>query len=451
MYPSCNREKFRLDAGYIAPENSRSSSDRLRCLFEEQRQDEKSQGADEASPCKCSGGSTPQPPGVDKSCQAGDASAFADIERAGDAQIVSLRAPLACKGGCANSATNESSVAASTAAVVEEEVERRMVPVLAAAATAEGGAATWANAFFSARQLIHTALLSLFEHTTTLLGAEGGSKHALVEILSKRLEGAGSNSPGAQESNAVVPWVPGETNTEASTALEVLQDGVKSTIEGIRSALAGHATRTVPQATAVSTAVQHATTASQTEKEREIVELQKGVDFGQEVCTRRCTGGVEIGEPDERSSERSVGAGGADAAPAWEGGRSGWGSFGRKSDGDRERRRQLPNDAMVEELKQKSDVLSEALQRAETEKEDLKRSLTQRFERQQVRVWRWSDSMIGVSDAFGVVRKSVRGLSVSTWGKVTALVYECKRKHLAICAESERPAACEWSTVPAER
>lgn len=331
---------------------------------------------------------------MDKSCQAGDASASAEMERAGDAQLVSLCAPLACEGGCANSATNESSVAASTAALVEEEVERRMVPALAAAAAAKRGAATWAKTFFSARQLILAALLSLFEHTTTLLDAEGNSKHALVEMLSKRLEAAGSLDPDAQESNAMVPWAPGETNTEASTALEVLREGVKSTIEGIRSALAEHATRTVPQATAASTAVQHATTASPTEKEGEIVELQKGVESGQEVCTRRCTVEVEVGEPDERSSERSVGAGGADAAPAWEGGRSGRASFRRESDGDRERRRQLPDDAMVEEFRRKSDVLSEALQRAETEKEDLKRSLTQRFERQQVRVWRLSDSMI---------------------------------------------------------
>ena len=353
--------------------------------MEEQRQDEKSLGADEAPPCRCSGGCTPQPPGVDKSCQAGDASASAEEERAGDAQIVSLCAPLACGSACANSITNESNVAASTDLVVEEEVERRMAAVLATAAAAEGRVAAWTRAFSSARQLIHKALLSLCEHTTIQLGAQSDSKHALIEMLSKGLEAASSNGPGAQESNAVVPWVPGESKSDASTALEVLRDGVDSAIDGIRSALAGHATRIVPPVAAASTAVQHATTASQTEKEMEVAELREGVKFGREVFTRQCTVGVQVGNPDERSVERAVGVGGADAAPAWEGVRIGRCSFGRKSDG--ERRRQLAGDAMVEELRRKSDVLSEALQRAETEKEDLKRSLTQRFEREQVKAW----------------------------------------------------------------
>lgn len=362
-------------------------------MEEQRREEKKSQGAKEAPPCgRCSGGGTTQPPGVDKSCQAGDASASAEEERAGHAQLVSLCAPLACGGGGgggANPTTNESSVPASTSIAVEEEVERRMVPVLAAAAAAaaEGGAAAWASAFSSARHLIHETLVSLCEHTTTLLGVEGDGKHALVEMLSGGLEAASSKGPGAQESKAVVvPWVPGEAKTEASTALEALRDGVESAVDGIRSALAGHAMRMVPPAAAASAAVQHATTASQTEKEREAVQLREGVEFGEEFCSPQCTGGVRVVEPDERSAERAAGACRADAAPAWEGGRSGRGSFGRESDGDRERRRQLAD--VVEELRRKSDALSEALQRAETEKEDLKRSLTQRFERQQVKAWR---------------------------------------------------------------
>lgn len=401
MYASCYRKNSGLTRDISPCVFRAQSSGRLRCLLEEQRREEKSQGAKKAPPCgRCSGGGTPQPPGVDKSCQAGDASASAEEERAGHAQLVGLCAPLACGGGggCANPTTNESSVAASTSIVVEEEVERRMVPVLAAAAAAEGGAAAWARTFSSARHLIHETLVSLCEHTTTLLGVEGDSKHALVEMLSGGLEAVSSNGPGAQESKAVVPWVPGEAKTEASTALEALRDGVESAVDGIRSALAGHATRMVPPAAAASAAVQHATTASQTEKEREAVQLREGVEFGEERCAPQCTGGVWVIEPDERSAERAAGAGRADPAPAWEGGRSGRGSFGRESDGDRERRRQLAD--VVEELRRKSDVLSEALQRAETEKEDLKRSLTQRFERQQVKAWRRSDgSRIGCTSA----------------------------------------------------
>lgn len=327
---------------------------------------------------------------MDNSCQAGDETARAGEERAGDvAQLVTVSAPLICGGGCANSTTNE--VAASTALAVEKEVGRRMAAVLAAAAAAESGLAAWARAFSSARQLIHEALLSLCEHTTILLGAEGDSKHTLVDMLSKGLDAASSNDPSAQESNAVVPWVPSESKTEASTALEVLRDGVESAVDGIRSALAGHAARMAPTAAAAPTEIQHATTASQTEKESQVVvEVREGVEFGQALCPRQCTVGVQVGELDKRGAKRAVGGGGGeeDAAPAWEGGRSARSSSGRgggADDRERRRKQQLADDAMVEELRRKAGALSEALQRAETEKEDLERSLTQRFEREQVK------------------------------------------------------------------
>lgn len=478
MYPSCSSKQHRLDEAFVAPAVRAYHSDRLRCVFQEQKQDKKSLGPEEAPLCsRCSDGScAPQPLRADMACQAGSATvatARAKEERnVDDAQPLCLcGAPLTCgSDDCANSTNNKSSLATAPASVlVEEEVKRRMACVLAATAAAEGGVAAWAGAFSSARRLIHETLISLCKYTTNLLGAEGdskpgakvGSEHTLMGMLSNRLESAaGGNNPGGQESSAVVPWVPGNSKTEASAALEVLRDGVESVTDGIRLALVNHAARLVPPAAAaaaVSRVIQHASTASQTEKEREAVEERGeggGVDFGRDMycsaqqrsvgvqvsapgepaersaeiavgfgrelcCTaQHCIVGVplsEQSEPSDRGAEGAVGqrrtvgvpasqhngldersaerggdasgvdaAGPAEAAPAWEGGRSGRSSIERKRDHDRERRRRSADGALVDKLRQEVDVLNDALQRMEFEKEDQKRLLTLRFEHQQV-------------------------------------------------------------------
>lgn len=291
-----------------------------------------------------------------------------------------------CGFDSVNSTTDVANLVSPPAATaaLEEETEKRIAAATASAAVAQDGATAWASAFSAATQLFHAALVSLCNEATAGPFEDDG-RHAFEVPLLTGMEASGSNKAS---SSAVVPWVPGEPKTDAAMALQTLRDNVQSAVEGIRLAAGRAAQKTVPPASNVTTTgsqtvpeppaavapvVSQNTTGSQTDKE-----LQ-----GDALGARQHDVGVQAGgRPNRWNAEAFSGGGGA---PAWEGD-IGWRCVeGGRTDGDGELRIQQAGGRM-KELERTAQALSQALQRAEVEKEGLQLMLTRRFEQEKVRV-----------------------------------------------------------------
>lgn len=323
---------------------------------------------------------------IDKSCQAGGVIAFAE-ESFGRNSITPTC--VTCSG---NSASDIISIAASTTVLMDDKAERRIAAAVMATAVAEAGTTSWVEAFDLAKQLIQSALVSLCQHTASILGQEAYGQPEVPVPFSKEAETALNSG----SSTAVVPWVPSKfTQAEATAALKVLRDSVESAVERVRLALAAHVARKMPPPPSVATSstVSQTTTGSQTEVAAKREEAREGEALDLEWCDPQqrttSTAAVQpngIGEGHVKTVSSTGGA------PAWE--RSS--SMGRSSEGrhgiggSREwRRKDLENSILVKELKLKARALRRALQRTEMEKESLERSLETHFEREKVCASAW--------------------------------------------------------------
>lgn len=355
------------------------SCGRLQCEVREQRQEEEPHGMGQ------------QPAGVDKACQV-DGLITTSAEKEGlvvqsDAVSRVCAACSACGADSTQSTANEVSVVASTAGtpVLEKDIEAQVLAAMASVAMANNRATAWASAFSAARQLCHAALISLCEQVNGVLGVEGGGLQSFVVPL---LTGAESSN-GKASSNAVVPWVLDEVKTEAATALDSLRDDLDSAVEGIRLA-AEQTARTAPPPLTVTTVSSQ--TASEppivvgTTESRTTIGSQTGEGPIKEEMreTRRRDVGVQTGRLGGRTRKNISGASGASEAPAWEGDINERCFDGENVNSGRERRRKLEHGGQMEELKRKTEALSEALQRAEAEKGNLEQTLARRYEREKV-------------------------------------------------------------------
>ncbi len=302
-----------------------------------------------------------------------------------------LRVCGACStGGGVSAESNPVSVLASpaTTAVLEKEAEKQVSAAMASAAAARVGASAWASAFSAARDLFRAALVSLCEQATGGLGPiEGEERHAFMVPL---LTGAGAPGRSSKaNSNAVVPWVAGQAKSEASIALEALRYSVHAATEGILLASERTARTVSPPAPTVTT------TGSQTLPEPlpPVAPVVSQDTRGSQTDEEPNKGGrvarlhhvlVQTSRPDELEMEIASGAGGAGGAPAWEGNIDGRCCEIENGEGGPERRRNREDNERMAELERTVGALNEALQRAETEKGDLK--LTLSVERQEARV-----------------------------------------------------------------
>lgn len=303
----------------------------------------------------------------------------------------------ACRVDTADSAEKGGSVASRTAyTALDDQAEKRISAAPTSVAVPQAEAQAWSSAFSSARQMFHATLVSLCEQACGVLGGQGDRRqgHTASPLTGVKV------SESQEASSAVVPWVPGESNTEAGMAVELLRDSIDSAVEYIRMRLAERASEVQPPVQvvsrgcqtapgsssgasetkggpqpAVAAAVPRATTGSQTDG-KETGELQRA---------QRRDAGVQAGVRDSGSAEGVLPAlGGLGGAPAWEGDIDARRVEGEKGDCDRERQRKLDDDARMHELERKVGALSNALQRVETEKYRLEKTLTRRFEREQV-------------------------------------------------------------------
>lgn len=358
----------------------------------EQKQEENPHTADEAAPCKCHDGCSRQPLGEDKACQTDDAIAPSANEGGlvvhEDARSRACAACSTCMADSVDSTADGANLVSPPAvtAVLEEEADKRIAAAIASAAVAQVGATAWASAFSAATHLFHAALASLCDEATGGLGEDDG-RHACVVPLLTGMEASGNNTAN---SSAVVPWVPGEAKTDAATALQALRDNVQSAVEGVRLATGRAARKVVPPAsnvtstgsqtvleppTAVEPVVSRNTTGSQTDEE------PKGDMRG----ARRHHVGVQAGGRPERWNAETFS--GARGAPAWEGDIDWRCLEGERGGGDEEPRIKQAGGRRTEELERTAGALSQALQRAQVEKEDLELTLTRRFEHEKVRCW----------------------------------------------------------------
>lgn len=358
----------------------------------EQTHEKKPHSTDRATQCTNGCDCGREPVGEDEACKADGAMARASDEGGLVVQGDTLsRVRGACSGGGGDSAESHPvSVLAPPAitAVLEEEAEKQVSAAMASAAAARVGASAWASAFLAARDLFRAALVSLCEQATGGLGpAEGEGRHAFMVPL---LTGVGApESSSKANSSAVVPWVSGEAESEAAIALEALRYSVQSATDGILLATERTARMVSPPAPTVST------TGSQTlpEPPPPVAPVVPQDSRGSQTDEERNEGArvarlhnvsVQTSRPVGLEFESAFGAGGADGAPAWEGDMDGRCCEMENGDSDPERRRNREDKERMEELERSVGALNAALQRAETEKGDLK--LTLSVERQEARM-----------------------------------------------------------------
>lgn len=294
----------------------------------------------------------------------------------------------ACGGDSAES--NPVSVLASPAktAVLEEEAEKRISAAMASAAAARAGASAWASAFSAARDVFQAALVSLCEQATGGLGAAGGEIQQTFMV--PLLTGVGDPGSSKANSSAVVPWVPGDAKSEAETALKALRDSVQSATEELLSAAERTARKVSPPPPPTVT-----TTGSQTLPEPPapvapmVSQSSRGSQTDEVPCgdargARLHHISVQTGRSDGLDFGGSSGASGAGGAPAWEGDLDGRCCEAGNGGADVDGRRQREDKERMEKLERAVGALNEALQRAETEKGDLKLKLS--AEREEVRL-----------------------------------------------------------------
>lgn len=341
----------------------------------EQKQEEKPRTTEGATACRCHDGCSRHSLGEDKACQTKDA--IAPSGTAGGLVIHEGALSRAC-ASCStlgvdsvDSTTDAATLAPAPApTAVKEEADKRVAAAMASAALAQVGATAWASAFSAATQLFHAALVYLCDEATGGPG-EGDGRPAFEVSPLTAMEVSASNKAN---SSAVVPWVPTEAKTDATTALQALRDSVQTAVEGVRQAVERTARKVAPPASKVTT------TGSQTVPEPPAAVVP--------MVSKKATGSQTDEEPKSNvrgAWQQHVGVqAGGGGAPAWEGNIDWRCSHGQKVDCDEESR-PTQADGRIEELERTAGALNQALQQAEDEKEDLEQMLTRRFEAEKVR------------------------------------------------------------------